>query len=52
MKSKWQLNSWDNFMIPKPFSPVKMIYGKPILVKTKSEIPEKKEELQKALKNM
>jgi hypothetical protein len=52
MKSKWQLKSWDNFMIPKPFSPVKMIYGKPILVKTKSEIPSKKEELQKALKNL
>ena len=52
MKSKWQLNSWDNFMIPKPFSPVKMIYGKPILVESKSEIPSKKEELQRALKNM
>ncbi len=49
MKSRWELNSWDNFMIPKPFSPVKMIYGKPIFVRSKSEIPEKREELQKAL---
>lgn len=49
MKSKWKLKSWDNFMIPKPFSPVKMIYGKPILVESKSEIPSKKDELQKAL---
>ncbi|MBC8383496.1 MAG: lysophospholipid acyltransferase family protein [Candidatus Cloacimonetes bacterium] len=49
IKSRWELNSWDNFMIPKPFSPVKMIYGKPIFVNSKSEIPEKREELQRLL---
>ena len=49
IKSKWMLHSWDNFMIPKPFSPVKMIYGKPIFVRSKDEIPEKKKELQQAL---
>ena len=51
IKSKWTLNSWDNFMIPKPFSPVKMIYGKPISVTSKDEIPQKKKELQRALEN-
>ena len=49
VKSRWELHSWDNFMIPKPFSPVKMIYGKPIFVRSKSEIPEKRDELQKLL---
>jgi lysophospholipid acyltransferase (LPLAT)-like uncharacterized protein len=52
MKSRWELHSWDNFMIPKPFSPVKMIYGKPIFVRSKSEIPEKRDELQETLKNI
>jgi len=52
IKSKWQLKSWDNFIIPKPFSPVKMIYGKPIFVRSKDEIPEKKKELQNALENL
>ena len=52
IKSRWELHSWDNFMIPKPFSQVKMIYGKPIFVRSKSEIPEKRDELQKALKNL
>lgn len=52
LKSKWILHSWDNFMIPKPFSCVKMIYSKPIFVTSKDEIPEKKEELQKALENL
>jgi len=52
MKSKWMLHSWDNFMIPKPFSPVKMIYGKPIFVRLKEEIPQKKIKLQKALENL
>lgn len=47
MKNKWELNSWDNFQIPKPFSPVKMIYGNPIFVKDKGEITEKLKELQR-----
>lgn len=28
----WQFNSWDKFKIPKPFSKITMIYGKPIQV--------------------
>jgi len=46
IKNKWELNSWDNFQIPKPFSPVKMIYGNPIFVKEKGELPDKLSELQ------
>ena len=28
----WQLKSWDRFIIPKPFSRVKMIFGDPVKV--------------------
>lgn len=28
----WQFNSWDKFKIPKPFTKITMIYGKPIQV--------------------
>jgi len=30
--SKWELNSWDRFMIPKPFSRVKVTAGDPIQI--------------------
>lgn len=26
----WQLNTWDNLMIPKPFSTIKLTFGEPI----------------------
>jgi lysophospholipid acyltransferase (LPLAT)-like uncharacterized protein len=29
---KWQLNSWDRFEIPKPFSKVKVVYSDPIYI--------------------
>lgn len=48
-KRKWVLSSWDNFIIPKFFSPVKIIYGKPIFVASKEEIDYKKELLRKSL---
>jgi hypothetical protein len=51
-KRKWVLNSWDNFIIPKFFSPVKIIYGKPILVSSKEEIDSARELLQKSLINL
>ncbi|MBC8313503.1 MAG: lysophospholipid acyltransferase family protein [Candidatus Cloacimonetes bacterium] len=51
-KKKWVLNSWDNFIIPKPFSETKIIYGQPILVSNKDEIISKKGLLQKKLINL
>lgn len=48
-RRKWTLNSWDNFIIPKLFSPTKIIYGKPILVTKKDEIDFKRELLRKSL---
>ncbi|MCD6102218.1 MAG: lysophospholipid acyltransferase family protein [Candidatus Cloacimonetes bacterium] len=48
-KYKCVLNSWDNFIIPKLFSPTKIIYGKPIFVSKKDEIDFKRESLRKGL---
>ena len=31
----WQLNSWDKFIIPKPFSKLTFVVGEPFKVKTK-----------------
>ena len=44
---KWVLNTWDDFIIPKPFAYTRIIYGKPVFVNNKEEINIKK----KVLKN-
>ncbi len=36
--SYWELNSWDRFMIPKPFSKVIIGYGEPFLVDSDMDI--------------
>ncbi len=47
--SCYRLNSWDKFIIPKPFSKITFIYKKPIYVNKKLEFDEKIKELEKAL---
>jgi lysophospholipid acyltransferase (LPLAT)-like uncharacterized protein len=42
--SKWTLNSWDAFMIPKPFSKCHVRFGEPIQV-SRDASPEDREEL-------
>ncbi len=54
-KNKIQLNSWDQFIIPIPFSKIKVMYGNPVYVDKRTE--EKKsqsklEELEKKLKEI
>ena len=44
---KKNLNSWDKFMIPKPFSKVAAIYGEPFSVKPDLSDEEFKKELQR-----
>ncbi|MFN2541059.1 MAG: lysophospholipid acyltransferase family protein [Chthoniobacterales bacterium] len=34
--SCWRLNSWDRFIVPKPFSKVRVIFGEPHLVRSTS----------------
>ena len=40
VSSYWKVNSWDGFMIPKPFSKVTIVYGEPIYIERNSD-PEK-----------
>ncbi len=47
--SCYRLNSWDRFIIPKPFSRITFTYKKPIYVSKKSEFDEKIKELEEAL---
>ena len=47
--SCYRLNSWDRFIVPKPFSKITFIYKKPIYVNKKSEFESKIKELEEAL---
>jgi len=51
-KNRWNLSSWDRFLIPKPFSKTVIMLGKPIYVPggaTSEELEEKRKELEKQL---
>ena len=37
----WRFNSWDKFVLPKPFSKIYISYEKPIFIKSKEEIKDK-----------
>ncbi|OGC79549.1 MAG: hypothetical protein A2145_04730 [candidate division Zixibacteria bacterium RBG_16_40_9] len=48
----WRLKSWDNFLIPRPFSKTVIVLGKPIYVpkdSTEQELNSKTSELEKEL---
>lgn len=49
VSSAWYLNSWDRFIIPKPFSRVEYSFLDPIYIKNKNEIDEKSKELENVL---
>jgi len=49
VSSAWYLNSWDGFIIPKPFSRVKYTFLDPIYIKNKNEMNKKSKELENAL---
>jgi lysophospholipid acyltransferase (LPLAT)-like uncharacterized protein len=36
----WVFNSWDRFMIPKPFARISYCYGEPIIVPHSAKLPE------------
>ena len=51
-ENRWNLSSWDRFLIPKPFSKAVIMLGKPISVPvecTAEELEEKREEFEKQL---
>jgi lysophospholipid acyltransferase (LPLAT)-like uncharacterized protein len=39
----WVFNSWDRFIIPKPFARISYCYGEPIVVPRKARTPEMEE---------
>ena len=49
---EWLINSWDRFRIPKPFSRVAVIYGKPIWVNNKEDFPLAEKQLRAAWKQL
>ena len=48
-RKKWIFKSWDEFLVPKPFNRIVMVYGEPIWVKPTDDIAEKTKELQTSL---
>ncbi len=49
ISSYWKVNSWDGFMIPKPFSEVTIVYGEPIYVEKDSDPEREATKLKKTL---
>jgi len=39
----WVFNSWDRFMIPKPFARISYCYGEPIVVPPSTKVPDMEE---------
>jgi lysophospholipid acyltransferase (LPLAT)-like uncharacterized protein len=39
----WVFNSWDRFMIPKPFARISYCYGEPIVVPNSTKVPDMEE---------
>ena len=50
-KRKWVLNSWDHFIIPKPFSKAVVSIGQPYYVPSKLS-KESKEKVRKEIENI
>ena len=48
-KKKWIFKGWDEFVVPKPFNRIAMIYGEPIHVGPDDSLDQKARELQKSL---
>jgi len=47
--SYWQFNSWDKFVVPKPFSTLNFYVGEPFYIDESMEMEEAKEMIQKRL---
>ena len=52
-KEQWVLNTWDKFIIPKPFNKICIVWGDPIDIKiNKIDVPIQQEALEKSLINI
>ncbi len=52
VEKEWIFNSWDKFRLPKPFSKIKIKYGKPIAVENKEKFSEYLSEIQTSMNEM
>jgi lysophospholipid acyltransferase (LPLAT)-like uncharacterized protein len=55
VKSRWTFKSWDRFIIPKPFTKVCLMFGKPIIIRGDAddvEVEAKRAELEKILSHI
>ncbi len=48
-KKKWIFGSWDEFIVPKPFNRIVMIYGEPIQMGAEDDVTVKTKELKDSL---
>lgn len=48
----WKLNSWDELMIPKPFSQISIFFGDPILLDQKESLSTDQERLETTLSQL
>ena len=42
----WVFNSWDRFVVPKPFAHITVQYSEPYMISNKEEFEQKREEIQ------
>jgi len=52
IEKEWLIRSWDIFRIPKPLSVVRISYGKPIHIKDKEDIENKRLTIQRLMDNL
>ena len=52
-KKKWVLNTWDKFIIPKPFNQITIIWGEPLpALKNEKSINQIKSKLESTMYNL
>ena len=52
-KKKWVLNTWDKFIIPKPFNQITIIWGEPLpALKNEKSINQFKSKLENTMYNL
>ncbi len=49
---QWELNSWDRFRLPKPWSKITASYGREIMVRSREDFPAAEAALREAWKNL
>lgn len=48
-KKAWVFKGWDEYVVPKPFNRIAMVYGEPLTVGPSDDLPQRAMDLQRAL---